>query len=79
MRTYLDFEKPVAELEAKVEELRAIQESRATRLPFWKKFRAWRAKPVKPFRTSTRPLPRGRRPKWRATHSARTALISALC
>ena len=27
MRTYLDFEKPVAELEAKVEELRAMQES----------------------------------------------------
>ena len=25
MRTYLDFEKPVAELEAKVEELRAMQ------------------------------------------------------
>ncbi len=25
MRTYLDFEKPVAELEAKVEELRALQ------------------------------------------------------
>ena len=24
MRTYLDFEKPVAELEAKVEELRAV-------------------------------------------------------
>ncbi|NJD36144.1 MAG: acetyl-CoA carboxylase carboxyl transferase subunit alpha, partial [Betaproteobacteria bacterium] len=27
MRTYLDFEKPVAELEAKVEELRAMSES----------------------------------------------------
>ena len=27
MRSYLDFEKPVAELEAKVEELRAMQES----------------------------------------------------
>jgi len=27
MRTYLDFEKPVAELEAKVEELRAMGES----------------------------------------------------
>ena len=27
MRSYLDFEKPVAELEAKVEELRALQES----------------------------------------------------
>src|ERR1700736_4199339 len=27
MRSYLDFEKPVAELEAKVEELRAIQAS----------------------------------------------------
>jgi acetyl-CoA carboxylase carboxyl transferase subunit alpha len=27
MRSYLDFEKPVAELEAKVEELRAVQES----------------------------------------------------
>ncbi len=26
MRSYLDFEKPVAELEAKVEELRAMQE-----------------------------------------------------
>src|SRR6201998_4564327 len=26
MRSYLDFEKPVAELEAKVEELRALQE-----------------------------------------------------
>ena len=25
MRSYLDFEKPVAELEAKVEELRALQ------------------------------------------------------
>jgi acetyl-CoA carboxylase carboxyl transferase subunit alpha len=29
MRSYLDFEKPVAELEAKVEELRAMQESAA--------------------------------------------------
>ncbi|HZW46359.1 MAG TPA: acetyl-CoA carboxylase carboxyl transferase subunit alpha, partial [Microvirga sp.] len=28
MRSYLDFEKPVAELEAKVEELRALGESR---------------------------------------------------
>src|SRR3712207_2696629 len=28
MRSYLDFEKPVAELEAKLEELRAIGESR---------------------------------------------------
>jgi acetyl-CoA carboxylase carboxyl transferase subunit alpha len=27
MRSYLDFEKPVAELEAKVEELRAMGES----------------------------------------------------
>ncbi len=27
MRSYLDFEKPVAELEAKVEELRALQEA----------------------------------------------------
>ena len=27
MRTYLDFEKPVAELEAKVEELRALEQS----------------------------------------------------
>jgi len=27
MRSYLDFEKPVAELEAKIEELRAIQAS----------------------------------------------------
>src|SRR5215469_4922501 len=27
MRSYLDFEKPVAELEAKVEELRALQET----------------------------------------------------
>ena len=27
MRTYLDFEKPVAELEAKVEELRAVAET----------------------------------------------------
>ena len=27
MRTYLDFEKPVAELEAKVEELRAMQDA----------------------------------------------------
>ena len=27
MRSYLDFEKPVAELEAKVEELRAMAES----------------------------------------------------
>ena len=27
MRSYLDFEKPVAELEAKVEELRAMQEA----------------------------------------------------
>ena len=27
MRSYLDFEKPVAELEAKVEELRAMQDS----------------------------------------------------
>src|SRR5215213_974661 len=27
MRSYLDFEKPVAELEAKIEELRAMQES----------------------------------------------------
>ena len=27
MRTYLDFEKPVAELEAKIEELRAMQAS----------------------------------------------------
>src|SRR6266516_4275158 len=26
MRSYLDFEKPVAELEAKIEELRALQE-----------------------------------------------------
>ena len=32
MRTYLDFEKPVAELEAKVEEMRACREA-ATRLP----------------------------------------------
>ena len=28
MRSYLDFEKPVAELEAKVEELRALGENR---------------------------------------------------
>ena len=28
MRSYLDFEKPVAELEAKVEELRALGEER---------------------------------------------------
>ena len=28
MRSYLDFEKPVAELEAKVEELRAMQAER---------------------------------------------------
>jgi acetyl-CoA carboxylase carboxyl transferase subunit alpha len=27
MRSYLDFEKPVAELEAKIEELRAMQAS----------------------------------------------------
>jgi len=27
MRSYLDFEKPVAELEAKVEEMRALQAS----------------------------------------------------
>jgi acetyl-CoA carboxylase carboxyl transferase subunit alpha len=27
MRSYLDFEKPVAELEAKIEELRAMQSS----------------------------------------------------
>ena len=27
MRSYLDFEKPVAELEAKVEELRALQDA----------------------------------------------------
>ena len=32
MRSYLDFEKPVAELEAKVEELRAMGES-GTRSP----------------------------------------------
>ena len=43
MRSYLDFEKPVAELEAKVEELRAMQATDA-----WEKVWAWYEKYLRP-------------------------------
>ena len=47
MRTYLDFEKPLAELEAKIEELRAVQARR-------------RAVPVDEEIAASRPRPRRR-------------------
>ena len=45
MRSYLDFEKPVAELEAKVEELRALAGDRQTRSPSARKSPASKPKP----------------------------------
>ena len=44
MRSYLDFEKPVAELEAKVEELRALAGGPATRSPSARRSRGSKAR-----------------------------------
>ena len=73
MRSYLDFEKPVAELEAKVEELRAMGETgdavaigdEISRLEV--ESGGWRSRSSTP---NSRP---GRRPRSRAIRSGRIA------
>ena len=72
MRSYLDFEKPVAELEAKVEELRAMGET-GNAVAVGDEITRLEAKAARRSRNSMPSSRPGRRPKWRAIRSGRIA------
>ena len=76
-RTYLDFEKPVAELEAKLEELRAVG-SRDGAVSITEEVGRLEAKAGagagRDLRRISRP---GRRPRWPGTRSGRISSIIA--
>ena len=72
MRSYLDFEKPVAELEAKVEELRAMQDA-ATAVAIAEDIGRLEAKAAQALKDLyANADARGRRPRSRAIRSGRT-------
>ena len=66
MRSYLDFEKPVAELEGKIDELRAMQASRRRASTSPTRSRGWRQRPRRRWATSTPTLT-----PWQKTQVAR--------
>ena len=69
VRTYLDFEKPIAELESKVAELQRARRRRGCRSPSPTRSRSCEQKAQ---RRSSTPIPssrRGRRRRWRAIPS----------
>ena len=72
MRSYLDFEKPVAELEAKVEELRAMGET-GDAVAIGDEIGRLEAKARRRSRTSTPSSPPGRRRRSPAIRSGRIA------
>ncbi|KAF1857771.1 hypothetical protein Lal_00041160 [Lupinus albus] len=75
-RSYLDFEKPVAELEAKLEELRAVG-SQDGAVSISEEVGRLEAKAGRRSRRSTPPSRPGRRRRWPATRSARISWITA--
>ena len=72
MRTYLDFEKQIAELENKIEELKALAEEDSS-VEFQDEIAQLERRHAK--RWLSRPMPRSRRGRRRRSRVTRTVLI----